>query len=136
MQVYNIEDLNYEGYFWKSNEMSPTVLIDERFEENLDPKKNPFIIEALLYCKEKALSYYIKYVDGAYVIQRWDNVRDEQTAEYTQHEYYGNQVKDNESNMLKLRFVRHWGFPQNEEQENDGFSQLQPQELIFVGFKK
>lgn len=136
MRANDIEDLNYEGYFWKSNEMSPTVLIDERFEESLDPKKNPFIIEALLYCKEKAVSYYIKYVDGAYVIKRWDNVRDEQTTEYTQCEYYGNQIKDKESNILKLRFVRHWSLPQDEGQENDGFSQLLPQELIFVGYTK
>ena len=47
-KVENIRQGNYVGYFWKSDAKEPEP-INGTFTEELDPAKNPFIVEAQLY---------------------------------------------------------------------------------------
>lgn len=140
MIVKNIESGIYEGYVWYSDQTQPMTLIGEKWSDELDATKNPFIVEAQLYDKERKVSYSVKYVDGRYVAHRWDNVsREMENDEYSHCSFFANRVgKDKGETGLTLHFVRHWA----EENDSmcaiseckDGMPVLQPKELIFVGF--
>lgn len=135
MKVNNIEPGTYEGYIWMSDQKTPETYLGADVPTNLlEPGKNPFVIEAELYDREKQISYQIKFVDGEYLVHKWVEVSaDVKKPEYTLLTYYANRVgEDKGMKDLKLNFLQHW------EEENDpecvGMAVLQPKELIFVGF--
>ena len=129
MKANNIEKGIYEGYVWKSDNDTPER-IDGEYDEELDPTKNPFIIEAQLFNKDKNVSYSVKYVDGQYVCQRFvvDSL-DYNREEVERKEFQSNRIK---GEKVGLQFLRYW-----RETEDDlccGMKTLQPAELVFVGF--
>lgn len=124
MKVNDIKPGNYEGYIWRSNAQKPEPIMGD-FKEDLSVK-NPFIIEGQLYDKAKRLSYSIKFVDGAYIINEYklDDLKD---TDYTEQVFYANRM-DNR----RLLFYQYW----KEETDDlcEGMKVLQPKEFVFVGF--
>lgn len=142
MKTNKIEAANYQGYYWMSDETSPTLLSkDKEFYDELNPKNNPFIIEALLYNEQDKVSYSIKYVDGRYIVNKWENVSRDcaNKNDYTLISYYSNRLEENLGNR-KLYFLQHWvevndpACAGDMDDEDSGMTVLQPKELIFVGF--
>lgn len=144
MKTNKIDAAKYQGYYWMSNETSPTLLDNgKEFYNELNPASNPFIIEALLYDEEKMVSYSIKYVDGRYIVNKWENVSKDCANEndYTLISYYSNRLEDEKGNKIeKLYFLQHWvevndpACAGDMDDEDSGMTVLQPKELIFVGF--
>lgn len=134
MKANNIEKGNYEGYVWKSDKDAPER-IDGEYGNELDPKQNPFIIEAQLFDKERGVSYSVKYVDGQYVCRRF--VVD--SLDYNREEVEEVEIKKFQSNRIKgekvgMRFLRYWRESEDVDNLCCGMKTLQPAELVFVGF--
>lgn len=136
MKVDNIEQGFFEGYYWKSDENIPHTLMNEEFNIDLLSCKNPFIIEAQLYNEKAKVSYSLKYVDGEYLIHKWDNVFPKMDSEeYTQISFFPNRIgEDKDIKGLKLTFLQHWVAEKDD--KCNGMKVLQPKELVFVGFNK
>ena len=129
MKVDNIEPRKYVGYYWMSDNPQPILLQNQDFPEALEPNRKPFIIEAQLF-DDKQVSYSVKYVDGEYLIQRWDLKADfEGDFEYTEMEYEANHRLENRS----LLFRQYWKAEKEELCEN--IKALRPHALVFVGLK-
>ena len=127
-KVDKIKSGNYIGYFWKSDAKEPEFL-NGTFDKDLDPSKNPFIIEAQLYDANAMLSYCIKYVDGEYLIF-------EHQVESTDFNQLDVEIKDFYAHRMKehnrLQFLQYWKEVEDDLCEN--MKVLQPSELVFVGF--
>lgn len=127
-KVDNIKSGNYVGYFWLSNSTEPEE-VNGAFTQELDPNKNPFIIEAQLYDKDSMLSYSIKYVDGEHLIYEHKvesedfNLKDVEMKNFISHRIKGHQ---------QLKFLQYWREKKDALCEN--MPVLQPAELVFVGF--
>ena len=69
-----IENARYQGYLWYSDQRQPEVYLGKTSvaELILDESKNPFIIEGNLYDAERQLSISIRFVDGKYIVTRYD----------------------------------------------------------------
>lgn len=134
MKVDNIAQGTFEGYYWKSGETVPYTLLGEEFSCSLDDKSNPFIIEAQLYDKENLVSYSLKYVDGEYLIYKWEGVSPDMKSEnYTCLNYHANRVgEDRNYKIQSMKFLLHW--VDEVDPKCEGMNVLQPKELIFVGF--
>ena len=135
MKVNKIEPGTYEGYIWMSDRKIPdTYLGTDVPADLLEPGRNPFVIEAELFDKEKQISYQIKFVDGEYLVHKWEGVSaDMNGTGYTLLTYYANRVgEDKGIKDLKLNFLQHW--EEEADPECAGMAVLQPKELIFVGF--
>lgn len=118
-----IEKSKYQGYLWYSDKATPRVLNNEDFELEINDNENPFIIEGQLFDGVNSIS--IKFVDGQYIVKSYDV---QETERKNAQEYLPNRMKDK-----KLLFVQRW-----KEQQDDlceGMQVLQPEELVFVGFK-
>lgn len=125
----NIPDSIYEGYVWYSDQSEPKILKGERFSIDIDEKKNPFIVEAMLYDKKNAYSFSIKYVDGKY-IRQLNLVRQEDfdNKDVDKKKYLAS-FGDN----LTLVFLRYW--KPVADSNCEGMEMLQPEKLVFVGFE-
>lgn len=127
MRVNNIESGNYQGYVWKSNEKDPTI-VSGIFNEELSAK-NAFIIEGFLYDDERGVSYSIKYVDGEYIINKYDvpatdfNRKDVKLMSFYAHRMNGHK---------KMDFLQYWRVEKDD--KCCDMDVLQPAELVFVGF--
>lgn len=123
-KVDKIKPGDYTGYFWKSDSPKPEI-VNGSFDQDLNPNKNPFIIEAQLYDHNTMLSYSIKYIDGEYLIMEHQvNSLDFNNKDV----FYAHRMKGHK----RLQFLQYW-----QEVEDDlceGMKVLQPAELVFVGF--
>jgi CRISPR type III-associated protein (TIGR04423 family) len=127
-RVDNIKQGNYEGYIWKSNEKKPEI-VNGAFTENLDPSKNPFVVEAQLYDYDSMLSYNIKYVDGEYWIMEHQVVSlDFNRKDVEIKVFYAHSIDGHKN----LQFLQYW--KEDEDELCEGMKVLQPAELVFVGF--
>lgn len=135
MKVNNIESGNYVGYYWMSNSSKPERVDGTPFFVALDEKKNPFVMEAQLYDPLRQISYSVRYVDGHFLIHRFDLTRDFENGdyEYSEIEYVANRLPDVDTFL----FRQYW------KAEGDpigctlceGMKTLRPNALVFVGFK-
>lgn len=121
-----IEKGLYEGYYWMSDEENPIVLVNESFDLELKDRENPFVIEAQLFSKEKNLSYSIKYVDGRYIVGKFENITPKEMAEAN------NFLAHKMGKFTNLRFVQRWEAV--EDAFCEGMSVLEPAGFVFVGF--
>lgn len=130
MKVTNIEQGKYQGYIWKSNADEPIVFNGVSFTESLDPIQNPFIIEGQLYDADRSISYSIRYMDGRYIILRWDLKIDFQGEDfdYTEKEAVPYRMKSG-----KLLFRQYW--KAESDKLCEGMKALNPYAQVFVGFK-
>ena len=123
-----IDKSKYEGYVWESDKQRPEIL-PASGEINTDVISNPFVIEAQLIDLGKNESLSIKFVDGEYLVSRY-NLTDYKDIDTTEEEYIPNQMPG----VDKLLFKRAWRLEKDEMCQ--GWDVLQPAELVFVGLKK
>lgn len=126
MNKQEIIDGHYDGYIWMSDESSPVVLLDAVPQITLDPQFNPFVIEAQLYNKEQGISYSIRYVDGDYIVNRYDL---EDAGDYEEKSYIPARMPD----VSALKFRQYWEISNDD--KNYGWETLIPERLVFVGFE-
>ncbi len=65
------KEREYEGYIWGSDDKKPTLLWNNPFPFDQWKEKLPFIMEAMLYCKEEQTSVLIRHA-GEYVVAEYD----------------------------------------------------------------
>lgn len=124
----------YEGYLWWSHATSPEVYQNQQLPEWPEEKSNPFIIEGQLYDKSNKKSFSIRFVDGEYIIRKYDLEKmeleiQEKKCESIVKKYIPNRFPDN---IKKICFQEFWR-PQ-EDDLCEGMNVLQPAETVFVGF--
>lgn len=121
----------YDGYYWLSGATGPEVFENSDLPSELsqlNPTENPFVVEAQYYDKKNNKSISIKYVDGAYIKNKYnlgDKVEDGKC--FTCKEYFANRMND------KIVIFRQYWKPVKDSQ-CEGMDVLQPAEMVFVGF--
>lgn len=120
---------NYQGYLWWSSEKKPEVYNEQNLPGFPESTANPFIIEGNLYDKENRISYLIRFIDGAYLVYRF-NPDDFTTIEKTEKEYL---PKHFPVEIKKLCFTEYWEPKPDEYCE--GMPVLKPTAVVFTGFK-
>ena len=124
--------IKYDGYLWWSNQENPDVynnqLIVSQPNKPIWPESdtNPFIIEGNLWDAKNKTSYLIRYIDGQYLVYKFELVGDENV---TLHEYLPN-PKIATPNLL---FKEVW--TAQVDSLCNGFEVLKPAFIAFVGFK-
>ncbi|WP_407404144.1 TIGR04423 family type III CRISPR-associated protein [Sodaliphilus sp.] len=124
-----MEQRNYEGYVWMSDESKPKVYNGgEPLAVELIEGENPFVIEALLCDKANHVSYSVKYVDGKYIITRYEfESADFNRQTVTVENFVGHRMEGH-----NLQFLRYW------EAQKDpiclDMPVLHPTHLVFTGF--
>ena len=100
----------------------------------LDANVNPFVVEAQLFDHTNRLSYSVKYVDGNYIVHRYEvkeTIKDVEAGKYdhiTLKKNFANRMPG-----LRLCFFQYW--KDAPDTLCEGMNVLQPAELAFVGFK-
>ena len=94
--------LQYEGYYWYSNEQKPVTIKGATITRAIF-KQLPFIIEGNLYCSVNGASINIKNVDGGYQIYQADlnNLPVRQCAE---QEYIAHYL----DGVSKIKMLQYW----------------------------
>ncbi|MBR5373087.1 MAG: TIGR04423 family type III CRISPR-associated protein [Paludibacteraceae bacterium] len=129
-RVSNIKPGNYVGYFWKSDAKDPQI-VKGAFTEDLNPSKNPFIVEAQLYDHDTMLSYSIKYVDGEYMILEHQVLStDFNRLDVEIKDFYAHRIDGHK----KLQFLQYWKENENGDSLCEDMQVLRPAEFVFVGF--
>ena len=127
-----IKNRKYSGYIWMSDEKEPKILNDEEFVFSTIGT-NPFIIEALLYCKEENVSLTIRHT-GKY------HIHEIQLNKYTNENlvdiaYLPHRLKDEKKaiDVKKVCFKQLWT-PENDA-NCEGWPVLKMKALVFTGFE-
>ena len=129
-KVNKVEQGNYVGYIWMSNENKPEVWKEPKsYSNELDASTNPFIVEGMLWDADREVSYSIKYVDGKYIAHRWDLNTDFKGEDY---EYQKETLTAHARMGGKLLFRRYWHAV--EDAACLGMKVLKPYAQVFVGF--
>ena len=129
----------YMGYLWLSDEATPIIIPEQNDRYNLEKDglnfyadQNPFIIEALLFDPSRNLSYTIKYVDGGYIVKKYD--LGELVSPYFKEVTYQTHRMDGR----KLKFRQYWEEDHDEfcddPQDSRGMKTLRPGTIVFIGF--
>jgi len=129
MKLFDIPaKANYDGYLWWSNAQEPNVFQNESLPEWPGETDNPFIVEGNLADKENQLSYAIRFIDGEYIVNRFD-LNELNDTEFIFKSYLPNRFPDN---IKKLCFKEFWK-PMTDEFCVD-MPVLKPAEVVFIGF--
>ena len=128
-RITNIPSGNYQGYIWESDKTAPNVINGYYGGLSLsDEPSNPFIVEGQLFNNEEKISYSISFVDGRYIVQKFDLkiLPENDTKEETYLPGFDNAPGD-------LHFLSIW----REEADPlcEGMMVLVPCENVFVGYK-
>lgn len=128
MKTINIK--NCEGYLCWSDQQIPQVYQNDALDICLDEATNPFVVEGQLYDKECRQSYSIKYVDGQYLITKynvaeWDFANPDNERKY----FFSNRMDGR-----WLKFLRYW--EEKEDENCMGMPVLTFTKNVFVGFKE
>ena len=140
MRTDKIEKSQYVGYLWKSDSPTPIVLNPAQEYEYIPVNsENPFIIEGLLYDEKNKISYSIIYVDGEYIINKYD-IKELNQSEKCEKEFLAH---PNIGSNIKLLFYEYWSLAPNNpdtldspDERYEGLSILKPAEFVFYGFQK
>ena len=117
----------YYGYVWMSDATNPIVLNNECYDFS-SVKTNPFIIEALLYCKVEDISVHIQHT-GEYQITEY-HLNDFPKEQLVEKEYLPHRLKD----VSKVKFKQIW-IPEPDE-NCKGMEVLKLKAIVFCGFNK
>ncbi len=119
----------YEGYVWYSDEQKPKTINNEWFQFTESPI-NPFVVEAMLYCKDDNTSVMIKHT-GRYIISYFDLNDLPKDSMLKDKPYLPHRLDD---------FVKKVCFQQIWIPEKDGLCEDMPvmtlKAIAFVGFNK
>ena len=129
----SIDIKNCQGYYWESDKTEPVVFYGTKVNPvacklERDDSANPFILEALLFDIETEESYMVKYVDGRYIVSRY-NLSDSSDA-VTMVEMLPNRMPE----VPMLYFKQIW--KKEPDALCEGFETLKPAQLVFAGFEK
>ena len=137
-----IESAKYQGYLWYSDQRQPEVYLGNTSvaELILDESENPFIVEGNLYDTERQLSISIKFVDGKYIVTRYD-LSKASSDEAVSEEYFltSSRIRqaagtDKADECGTSIYKRIWkAVP---DLLNGGRKVLRPYGLAFAGFRK
>lgn len=119
---------HYEGYLWWSNAQEPKIFKNESLPDWPVETDNPFIIEGNLVDKENQLTYAIRFIDGEYIVNRFE-LNELKDIEFIRKSYLPNRFPNS---VKKLCFKEFWK-PVPDEFCND-MPVLKPAETVFVGF--
>ena len=122
----SIPNVKFEGYFWLSDEKEPKMAEDFDFS-SIDT--NPFLQEALLFCKEKNISVMIRHT-GEYQITEFDFNKLPGNAVLETKEYFSHRIVE----AKKLSFKQLW-IPEPDE-NCEGMEVLTLKAHIFTCFKE
>lgn len=121
--------LQYEGYYWYSNEQKPKTIMGETISKDIF-KSLPFIIEGNFYCSANGVSISIKNFDGVYQIYQAtvNNLPNENCAhlQYITHDLEG---------YSKIKMLQYWAEGESDELLA-GMTTLIPAWQAFKGFIK
>lgn len=125
---------NYEGYLWKSDSPAPEICHKGKVTQlTLTDGENPFIIEGELFDATSGESVSIRFIDGKYRVSSFavaPKSRNDSDAHVTKKEYLAQRMPG----IDKLCYLQYWEPASDELCEN--MEVLQPDRLVFVGFKK
>ncbi len=123
------KDVAFQGYLWMSNKTSPKVLKDKPhdFSKYAD-KKNPFVVEALLWDKENKVSYHITH-SGRYQVYRYKLKKLPKEAELKKVKYLPHRL----DGVNKCKFKQLWVAEKDPLCED--MEVLVMKALVFVGFE-
>ena len=114
------------GYLWVSDQPYPKKFIEEPINILPADNENPFIVEGNLYDDRQQLSYSIQYIDGEYLVFRF-NMNDPDDI-FTAEQYIPHHL----DGVDKICFMQYWTA------EKDKFCEemevLKPTVHVFVGF--
>jgi len=89
-------DVNFEGYYWYSNQPKPEIIRGEPIQLAWFTEL-PFVVEANFYSADAKLSLQVRHVDGQYQVAKVDfNLIDESLydeATYLGHDLEGQRFK-------------------------------------------
>lgn len=132
INIGELKDREFDGYYWLSNEKKPRVLNGEDttpvwdcFKEDI----NPFIVEAMLVDKKANKSYTIRNVDGKTLVYEYDLPKGED-ATHTKMSFIANRM----GTAGKLVFFQEW--VKHKDRMCEGMEVMEPGALIFAGFEK
>jgi CRISPR type III-associated protein (TIGR04423 family) len=103
------------------------MIINEHLTSIPNSNENPFIIEGNLFDKNHQFSYYIKYVDGEYLVFRYEMDKTEDL--FTLENYIPNKLPG----VDKICFRQYW--KSGPDDFCEGMEVLKPFTSVFVGFK-
>ena len=124
----------WTGYIWESDKTPQEVQVfnGESHEAlALDASQNPFVIEALLRIDD-AESWHISFVDGCYVVNRFDTAALDAAipaGDVRTHQF----IASFDDAPGKLVFKEYWR--EEEDPRCEGMPTLRPAEFVFVGFE-
>ena len=121
------EDVNFEGYYWLSDQDRPVVLFDAPFKKS--NTNNPFIIEALLYDPIANASYHVRHT-GEYHVHKYSLNDLPETAEIQDVEFLPHRLEK----VRKVFFKQIW-MPEKDPY-CEGMAVLTMKALVFTGFEK
>lgn len=131
-RLTEIQERKYEGYVWNSDDKSPKILLGEKYKFEED-QPFPFILEALLFCKEENISVMVRHT-GEYQICEFDLNHLKEGSELQEVTFLPHRLKDErEINIENVCFKQLW-IPE-EDELCEGWPVLKMQALIFTGFK-
>ncbi|MDF1573308.1 MAG: TIGR04423 family type III CRISPR-associated protein [Bacteroidales bacterium] len=125
IEITEIPDLVYEGYYWYSDREKPELLKDEKITAGIFTKI-PFIIEANFYSKEKNISVSVKNIDGEYLITLCDLEKVDK-KNYDTRVYMGHDIQPG-----KFRVAEIW--EETKDPQLDNMTTLVPAYTAFTGF--
>jgi CRISPR type III-associated protein (TIGR04423 family) len=116
-----------EGYIWYSDKPQPEKIAAEQYSLELDESKNPFVVEGQIYSEDANASYSIKYVDGKYIVIKYE--LDKLGKNYDEKSFIANRLE----NVARIKFRQYW--KRVEDDLCEGMITLVPAEYVFVGFE-
>lgn len=140
-RIDRIPSGSYEGYYWMSDNIDPVTIkngdsgVADRINGCItDPEANPFVIEGQLYDTDSHVSISIKYVDGHYVLNRYDVAESVEDVEKKKYDWISlKRYVANRMPGMKLRFLQYWR--ERHDPFCSGMPVLQAAEKVFVGFE-
>ena len=119
----------YTGYLWMSDSANPMVLTEPgTVSSALFEKMNPFVAEGQLYDSENDVSVSIRYADGKYFINCYENAKGADDDLTEDVEYCSVRMAPG----LKLKFRRRWKLEQDPNCEDMEAPSVESE--VFIGF--
>lgn len=139
MDTNKIESAKYQGYLWKSDQTKPQVFLGDETAPELVLKdgENPFVIEGNLYEEETGNSISIKYVDGKYIVGRYNlTAKEKDTSIEISDETYLTNIRIVSASKCPAEceysiYKRIW-----KEESDEDWKELKPFGFAFAGFSK
>lgn len=121
-----IRQLDFEGYYWYSNEKKPHIQKSGNIDLNIFTEL-PFVIEASFYAKREQISIQVKNIDGQYHFAQIDlkNLN-------PQHLRHQNYIAHDLGSIGKFQVVESW--QEQADELLEGMTTLVPAWAAFAGF--